>query len=294
MSTLLMVSGASRGLGRAISIAFAQSPRLQADVPMVAVLLARSKVGGLDGTEKEMQLARPSNLTIHGYSVDLGNLDTLEQQVEPIFEKHSFLFLPADDNGSTDPPSTAILINCAGTTGYIGRIPPSLSEIRQAIDLNFTSKAWLTTRFLQQFQHYSNTTVVNVSSVSAIKPTPTMGLYCAASAAREMFHTVLAMDTTTTTTTTTTCCDRQQVANSTITRILNYAPGPSDTDMQAFLRTHESLDPTVQSYCHTLQSEGSIVKVEDTAAELARRVLEPNAFQSGERVEFVGTLAYHY
>ena len=39
-----MISGASRGLGRAIAMALVQSPHLDLDVTIEAVLLARSSV----------------------------------------------------------------------------------------------------------------------------------------------------------------------------------------------------------------------------------------------------------
>lgn len=284
-----MVSGASRGLGRAIAIAFAKSPLLPSEVPMEAVLLARSKIGGLDETGKTMKAVRTANLATHKYAVDLGNLDILEQKMNPIFERHSQHSF--DDHGiqRQAPPSKAILINCAGTTGYIGDLPTSLSEIRQAADLNFTSKAWLTSRFLQEFPN-PGTTVVNVSSMCAVKPTPSMALYCATAAAREMFHMVLAMDTTTTTTNN----NNGEHGTSNFSRILNYAPGSCDTEMQARLRDHDSLDPAVQAYCKSLVSEGGLVKCEDTANELVRQVLEPDTFQSGERIEYVNMSSYNY
>lgn len=265
MSTLLMVSGASRGLGRALSVAFCQSPLISQDEPMEAVLLARSSVAQ---TSNEMKRARPNNLNVHGHSVDLANLDTLETDVEPILDKLSL------DGGIR---SHAILVNCAGTTGYIGKNPASLEEIRRATDLNFTSKAWLTSRFLEAFhdRHGTTTTVVNISSMCAVKPTPTMALYCATSAAREIYHKTLALDHPS-------------------ARILNYAPGSCDTDMQAFLRDHEALNPAVQKYCNELVSEGGLVNSMDTANELVRRVLEPEGFESGERVEYVNMDVYRY
>jgi sepiapterin reductase len=261
MSTLLMVSGASRGLGRAMSVAFCRSPLLTEANTLEAILLARSPV---EDTVTEMKATRSCNLHVHEYSVDLANLSTIENDVDGILERHG-----------TVARSQAILVNCAGTTGFIGRKPSSLEDIQAGIALNFTSKVWLTTRFLEKFQDCCNTTIVNISSMCAIKPTPTMALYCAASAAREIFHATLALD----------------YPN---TRILNYAPGSCDTDMQAYLRSHGSLDPSVQAYCKGLVSEGSLVNPQDTANELVRLVLEPGAFKSGERVEYVDMGFYKY
>jgi len=261
-----MVTGASRGLGRAISVAFCKSSLLSDSHPLEAVLLSRSRP---DDTVHEMKTARSTNLQVHAYSVDLANLTKLETEMNPILKHHT---LPSDPSW---PGHKAILINCAGTTGLIGRRPSSLKEIQACMDLNVTSKVWLTTRFLELFQESYDTTVVNISSMCAVKPTPTMALYCASSAAREIFHSTIALDNPR-------------------TRILNYAPGSCDTDMQTYLRDHESLDSVVQSYCRNLVSNGGLVNPHDTADELVRLVLERGTFESGDRVEYVGMDVYKY
>jgi sepiapterin reductase len=281
MSILLFVSGASRGLGRSIAVSFCRSPLTQ-DAPLRAVLLARSREG-LQETASQMRAARGSmdsdsdmdtdmDMDITNCTVDLGNLNTLEDTIERVLQQQSIGIIAAEHE-----LERAILINCAGTTGLIGK-HPSLNEIKEATALNFTSKAWLSSRFAQQFVEIDTTvtTIVNVSSMCAVKPTPTMGLYCATSAARDMFHTVLSQ-------------------NHKHARILNYAPGSCDTDMQAYLRQHSSLDPAVQTYCQSLvDSDNGFVNCDDTADELVRRVLEPNGFVSGERVEFVNMESYKY
>jgi sepiapterin reductase len=80
----------------------------------------------------------------------------------------------------------------------------------------------------------NNFLVVNVSSLSAVQAFDSKGIYCAGKAAREMYHAVLA----------------QELANQAAVTVegsaggisarkmlvLNYAPGPLDTDMQKELR----------------------------------------------------------
>lgn len=274
MSTLLMVSGASRGLGQAVAVAFAA----QWPSSMEAVLLARSPI---DATREAMQAARRNSnrmddMQIQGYEVDLGNLDTLEGSMDPIWKQHA---------SETTTRQHSILVNCAGTTGAIGKLPTSLRDIRQAADLNLTSKVWLSTQFIQHYHNHPNhqTTIINVSSMCAVKPTPTMALYCATSAGREIFHTVLAAD---------------HKDDSNMVRILNYAPGSCNTDMQAQLRAEPHLDPAVQAYCHGLlatndEKNGGLVECADTATYLVQRVLEAD-FDSGERLEFVDASTYKY
>lgn len=276
MATLLFVTGASRGLGRAIAVEFCKTPLLLASEPLEAILLARH-VQGLNETKHAMETERSKKLKVYSYSVDLGNLETLEAQIKPIMDRHTPRENHLSFDKSTKTQSRAILINCAGTTGPIGRNPSSLQEIQRATDLNFTSKSWLTSSFLTRFERdFDETMIVNISSMCAVKPTPTMGLYCAMGAARDMYHTVLAMDSSKT------------------TRILNYAPGSCDTRMQHHLRNHESLDTSVQAYCKNLVSDGGIVDCKDTAAALVQRILEPNGFENGERIEFVNVETYKY
>ena len=64
--------------------------------------------------------------------------------------------------------------------------------------------------------------------------------------------------------------------------------------MQTMLRDDESLDPAMQAYCQSLVSEGTLVRCEDTAAELVRLVLGNRTCKSGERVEYVNMSTYKY
>ena len=281
MSTLLLVSGASRGLGRAIALACARTPSLR-DTALRAILVARSDDGLLE-TEKQMRQLRPMNLDVRREVLDLSNLESLEQSMDPILEQEALTAI-----SSAPACSQAILVNCAGSTGYIGKYP-SLSEIRDATNLNFTSKAYLSTSFVRYFgirrdetspktpsSQNIACTVVNVSSMCAVKPTPTMALYCATSAARDMYHTVLASD---------------YPSN---VRILNYAPGSCNTDMQEMLREHDRLDPAVQAYCRSLVDSESLVDCHDTASKLMHLVFTRDSFASGERIEYVNSSTYKY
>jgi sepiapterin reductase len=314
-STFLMVSGASRGLGQAMAVAFAA--QLSASSPsssLQAVLLARSSteetVQAMQRAASDAASSNNSTLKIDSYTVDFGNLDTLEAAMEPVWKRHPpnvSVVTTAASNGEVPSSSVkyhhhAILVNCAGTTGTIGKLPTNLQEIRQATDLNFTSKAWLTTQFIQRYAAQagqqsnaaeeeetrvssststqnitSRATIINVSSMCAVKPTPTMALYCGTSAGREMFHRVLAAD---------------HAPNN--VRVLNYAPGSCNTNMQAQLRSETNLDPAVQAYCHSLVNNANLVDCADTADYLVQRVLHPNGFDTGERIEFVDASTYKY
>ena len=86
MSNLLVVSGASRGLGRAIAIAFANSTALHSNEPLHAVLLGRN-MDGLDETALSMTRAGPSELQTTK-QLDLGNHASLEATVGHTLRRH--------------------------------------------------------------------------------------------------------------------------------------------------------------------------------------------------------------
>mmetsp|Transcript_15739 Transcript_15739/g.23843 ORF Transcript_15739/g.23843 Transcript_15739/m.23843 type:complete len:306 (-) Transcript_15739:1011-1928(-) len=305
MSTLLFVTGASRGLGRAIAVQFCQSHFSKK--LLRAVLLSRNR-NELKETEREMkQYQNDTTFSVRSEAVDFSVLDTLEEKVQPILEEEMSLFKESVRTASCEVPNRyknrAILINCAGSTGYIGPFP-SLSNIQEAVNLNFVSKTWLSTQFVRHFDidihgeeppckakeggetSAVECTIVNITSMCAVKPTPTMALYCATSAARDMYHTVLAND-----------CSHHSVAHGSEIRILSYAPGSCDTDMQTRLRTKEpQLDSNVRAYCQSLEDNGKLVDCADTAKELVKRVLKSDGigFSSGERIEYTDASTYNY
>mmetsp|Transcript_28465 Transcript_28465/g.43479 ORF Transcript_28465/g.43479 Transcript_28465/m.43479 type:complete len:305 (+) Transcript_28465:206-1120(+) len=304
MSTLLVVTGASCGLGRAIAVQFCRS--LSVKESLRAVLLSRSR-DQLRETETEMkQYQNAETFSVRSEAVDLSALSTLEKTIEPILEEEAqrFLISPRSSSHTVTNPQNhrAILINCAGSTGYIGPFP-SLIDIQEAVNLNFISKTWLSTQFARHFlnsginideipaetkKKYSavECTIVNITSMCAVKPTPTMALYCATSAARDIYHSTLAKD-----------CSHYTTAHNSEVRILNYAPGSCNTDMQARLRTEEPLlNSTVRAYCQSLEDDGGLVDCEDTAKELVDRVLKNNDadFSNGERIEYTDVSTYNY
>ncbi len=73
--------------------------------------------------------------------------------------------------------------------------------------------------------------IINISSLAGIQPFASCGIYSMGKAAREMFHKVLA--------------EEHKVKNSGV-KVLNYAPGPLDTDMQKQIREGPDVDPATK------------------------------------------------
>ncbi|XP_008939555.1 PREDICTED: sepiapterin reductase, partial [Merops nubicus] len=140
-------------------------------------------------------------------------------------------------------------------------------EINSYFSFNITSALCLTTRALRAFgrQPGCHRTVVNISSLCALKPFKNWALYCSAKAARDMMFQVLALE-------------EPHV------RVLSYAPGPLDTDMQLLARTKTG-DPEMRQFFQSLQERGQLIDCNVSAQKLVK-LLEEDTFQSGAHVDF--------
>ena len=102
--------------------------------------------------------------------------------------------------GGSVPSFRTILFNNAASLGGVQRassLEPSLREFRAGVDLNVTSGLWTAKRFLQFAAEHAAVkpaVVVNVSSLAAVKPFPSLGNYCVSKAARDMFTAVVAVE----------------------------------------------------------------------------------------------------
>ncbi|XP_020379539.2 sepiapterin reductase [Rhincodon typus] len=133
--------------------------------------------------------------------------------------------------------------------------------------LNFTSCMCLTAALLKAFPKRENfhRTVVNISSLCAIQPFKSWSLYCSGKAAREMMFKVLA-------------------AEEPDVRVLNYAPGPLDTDMQKQARS-ETADPELRQTFLTMHQEGQLIDCHDSSRKLVN-ILIRDDFPSGAHLDY--------
>ena len=199
-----------------------------------------------------------ANLTIHAGQL-LKSATKTNSSDEPVYEKILF-------------------VNNAGSLGPLGPIgtqnnTDALSNLSKSLELNITSSCYLTTELmrLHRSSHLNgkNLVIVNISSLAAIQPFESWAVYCAGKAARDMFHQVLASET------------EKDAAVS----VLNYAPGPLDTDMGAEIRNCETLSPEIRSYFQSLKKENKYVLVKDSAEKLVR-LLTLGLFVSGNHIDY--------
>ncbi|XP_026702681.1 sepiapterin reductase, partial [Athene cunicularia] len=170
-------------------------------------------------------------------------------------------------------PSLTTLNSFISLLGSLGDISKSFrdltdpAEINSYFAFNVTSALCLTATALQAFgaRPGSSRTVVNVSSLCAIKPFKNWALYCSGKASRDMMFQVLALE-------------EPDV------RVLNYAPGPLDTDMQLLARTKTG-DPEMRQFFQSLQESGQLIDCAVSAQKLVN-LLEEDTFPSGAHVDF--------
>ncbi|CAM9837690.1 unnamed protein product [Ectocarpus sp. 12 AP-2014] len=294
---LLLVTGSSRGFGRCVAEEFVR--QVAPANPVDLILVARSETGLESATDSVNEIAAsigaPGGVVVRKEPLDLGDLDHLEANLEGVFSR-------------IDPTrySRAVLVNNAGSLGHIGVASelPSLAAFRSEMDFNITSALWLSSRFTAVFgakrpnlssgnsvegtlgecgadvdkngattvstasadtvHDVSNNIVVNISSLAALQPFETWGGYSSGKAARDMFHrrdSVLATE-------------QASIGG---LKVLNYAPGPMNTDMAREIRSAEQFEEDLQS--------GKLVDARVSAEKCVRLALH-GTFASGSHVDY--------
>ncbi|XP_077593510.1 sepiapterin reductase a isoform X1 [Stigmatopora nigra] len=246
---LCIITGASRGLGRAIAKEMAQ----QVKPKSVFVLVARSG-DALRDLETELT---ESDLEVRCLVLDLSSMDAPETVVQTAKEA----FSPDIEH--------VMLFNNAGAIGDVSRFSrsfTSMAEVNSYLSFNVSSALCLTAGVLQAFPKQSGLRrcVVNISSLCALKPFSSWVLYCTGKAARDMMFKVLAEE-------------EPDV------RVLNYAPGPLDTEMLTFARNNSG-DLGVKNSISQMFDEGKVLTCEATCAKLMKLLLE-DKYTSGDHID---------
>lgn len=251
--TVCVLTGASRGFGRALALLLA---RLLSPGSLL-VLTARNDEA-LRQLEAEVG-AEQSGLRVVRVPVDLGTDAGVQQLLGTL-------------RGLPGPEGLQrlLLINNAGTLGDVSKGFVNLddpAEVNNYWALNLTSTLCLTSSILKTFPDSPglSRTVVNISSLCALQPFKGWVLYCAGKAARDMMFQVLA-------------------AEEPSVRVLSYAPGPLDTDMQQLAR-ETSMDPDLRKSLQELKTKGQLVDCRASAQKLLS-LLQEDVFKSGAHVDF--------
>ena len=147
-----LITGASSGIGRATTIAFAK-----AEIDLVLVSRSESKL------EAVAQEARSLGVDAQVCAFDLANVETVRSQMEALVSQV----------GTID-----ILVNSAGMgyTGALGEMP--LSDWQRVIDLNLTSVFQCIQAILPGMRAQKRGTIINIASIAAHQTFPNWGAYC--------------------------------------------------------------------------------------------------------------------
>ena len=259
-SLLLVVSGASRGLGQAIATAFCEHATGLSR--MRALLVARSEEGLAETQQRMKTAAAANNISLEDsiHIMDLANLDTLDENIDALLEQ----------TATVNDYDRVVLVNNAGSLGHLGPLADmiSLKDLQQSLDFNVTSSLWLSIRFVKSMLNAS-CVVVNISSLCAIEPFPTMGVYCTGKAARDMFYKVWA----------------KELGDASNVKLLNYAPGALATDMTGMLRHATQLDPSLQTFYRDAHESGELIPPSKTALRMVKLVWN-NEFENGSHIDY--------
>ncbi|KAM8873268.1 sepiapterin reductase a [Synchiropus picturatus] len=251
---LCIITGASRGFGRAAAKTISRVLK-----PGSALVLAARSAEGLRTLKAELTEADggKGDLVVCCVAADLALMDGVESVVKAA--KETFV----------EGIEHIILINNAACLGDVSRYFRSftdMAEVDSYWSFNITSALCLTSGILQAFPKSPNRrrTMVNISSLCSIRPYPSWVLYCSGKAARDMMFKVLAEE-------------EPDV------RVLNYAPGPLDTDMMVTAKTMTA-DPGLKDLCIDLTENRKLLTCETSCAKMLKLLLE-DSYASGAHVD---------
>jgi sepiapterin reductase len=222
---LFIITGASRGFGRALALEF--------DDPESHFHLFSRDIEKLKETKS---LMKSRHVTFS--SIDFSDANFEISLNKAFSELKGGLF------------SKVYLFNSAGSLGPLLKIRNLESKaIFEQINLNISAPIIIARDFLNHFAGKYSSTIINISSLAAIQPFDTWSLYCAGKAAREMFHQCVALE------------------NNDV-RVINYAPGPLDTDMQREIRETMLDEVPLKRVFREMAEESKLVNPRDSARKL--------------------------
>lgn len=153
-SRFALITGASRGIGKATAIAFAKAG--------VSSLLVGRSAKDLHAVADEVQSL---GAEAWAFDLDLSQVQQIKPRLLSILEK---VGRPID-----------ILVNNAGM-GYTGDLlETSLEDWQRVIDLNLTNPFQCIQAVLPQMRSQQRGTIINVISVAGRQAFPQWGAYCA-------------------------------------------------------------------------------------------------------------------
>ncbi|KAJ1961327.1 hypothetical protein GGI12_003309 [Dipsacomyces acuminosporus] len=259
---VFIITGAGRGLGRSIAKVVAKRAAAANEVRHL-ILVGRSR--------RSLQVASEEAVNSHTRTYIAADVE-LSQPAETTTRQ--VLSKIGEVVEALEQPSTLRItfIQCAGTVGDLGKTVDQYteSEVADYVHLNLVSFGSLTSRFLKYAKTLTNAdriAIVNISSLLAVAAFPNWGLYAAVKAARDQLLKVAALE---------------HKADSRI-KLLSYAPGPLENDMQEQVRTSIG-DPEQKEVYSGMHRDKKLVNM-DFTADLMCSLLDKWEFESGAHID---------
>ncbi len=238
-----------------VKVAVLQCSGAQCDI----VLVARSQDGLEDTKARIMDMAQ--GVTPHVIQADLGQLASLQD-----------VFSRAAKIADGSKHQQYVLVNNAGTLGDVSKPMIQLSDpemLQDYLGLNFTSVFILTAHFLSAFKS-DHRTVINITTLAARVYMPSLSLYSASRAAREAYMGVLAVE------------------NPDV-RVLNYSPGPCNTDMHRAI-AEESFSGSLAQQFQDNYTNKVVLSCSESISKLVG-LLQEDKFENGGIVDYFDLVA---
>lgn len=231
-----IITGTSRGLGEA----FARE-----------LLREGNHLFCISRTKNEALLTEAMNkqVALDYLEYDLSQVDGLEQLMEDLFE-----------NINLEQAEGIYLINNAGTLAPIGPVQHGASaQITHGIQLNLLAPMILTSSFIKHTERYQGEKrVVNISSGAGKNPYFGWSTYCTTKAGLDMFTRTVAVEQ-----------EREPYP----VKIISFAPGVVDTEMQAEIRRTKEEDFIQVQRFIDLKESGSLLDPEFVATKLVELLI---------------------
>ncbi|MGF1901593.1 SDR family NAD(P)-dependent oxidoreductase [Aliivibrio sifiae] len=158
MSKFALITGASRGIGKAISHYFAQQG--------YSLILVSLNKDNLNTTKRELEALYPSN-NIEAISVDFNNPTDVESSISSIISNHN---------------SIDVMVNSAGVL-MAGHTNLTLNQLSELINVNLLSTITACNLVVEKMKEQGHGEIYNIGSTAGLEPVPKIAAYSATKAA---------------------------------------------------------------------------------------------------------------